>query len=546
MGNTSYRRVRKDYWYTSAQIIDVGTAWAQSSRDRIFLYSNREVPNRTSLETSDAPPLYSLPKKMLLPLNKGKNHWAAIAITLNEGPDNAININISYTDSLNTKANLNQLDSSIRDEINRIEKVFRTKYSYKQLNIVSSVYPYSWQQAEGSSCGPYSLANAMRCLDGKGAQNNPGAQAIREQQLNMMTNQVAIKGCSTSNIIDTILLEWILEHARQSLAVTTAEQVESICNYYATKHQLKLSDVIACFHEEYCSGTMNPWFRPDRVNTRVRELIGEYAIKPAYSNALNVYNRFNNSKGRNYGNSASLRSDEWKSKFQSDEAIQRQVVSIREENLCRKIDDIRKILVHTGQDSGFILELMEQIVRAIQKVNEDEAKMLVKEVLSSESQKVDCELCQRLISEIIGARRYDRENNEKFVYLASAYQSLADAIKMLKEVEFTDLTLPEQVLEAHLTLLNGAIARNTASAIRQVSFVINDFFSMLLEYLSGGYWVAEITRIEHISKSFKDPEGNLSIAMLEQEQQSIATILSVRQILENDDLVDNNNRLMGA
>lgn len=69
---------------------------------------------------------------------------------------------------------------------------------------------------------------------------------------------------------------------------------------------------------------------------------------------------------------------------------------------------------------------------------------------------------------------------------------------------------------------------------------------MLLEYLSGGYWVAEITRIEHLSKSFKDTEGNLSIAMLEQEQQSIATILSVRQILENEDLVNNNDRLMGA
>lgn len=41
MPNTDARRVREDYWYTSAQIVDVGYAWQLESPERLFIFLQR-------------------------------------------------------------------------------------------------------------------------------------------------------------------------------------------------------------------------------------------------------------------------------------------------------------------------------------------------------------------------------------------------------------------------------------------------------------------------------------------------------------------------
>jgi hypothetical protein len=209
MANTDNRRVIENYWYTSAQIIAVGKAWAQGSPERVFRCSDREIPNRTDLDAENMPLLNELPKKILLPLNKANNHWTAIAINMDIGADEKVNVSISYTDSLNTETNFQAHGVAIRLEIARIENLFRELYGSSILNMKSSVYPHTWRQPDTSSCGPYALANAARCLDGKGREANLGRKTIREHQLNMMTQNIDFSACSTNNAIDEILLDWI-------------------------------------------------------------------------------------------------------------------------------------------------------------------------------------------------------------------------------------------------------------------------------------------------------------------------------------------------
>jgi hypothetical protein len=226
MPHTDTRQVIPDYWYSSEQIIAVGQAWqAENPADRIFLYgtpgvfdgeqwrintyedlsgniqsARAETVYRTALELSNLPENTSFPKKILLPINESGNHWTAITLDI-QTVNNTIQVNLSYTNSSGQARTVDQLNPHIQAEIIRIQSILHAKYTNMPLTINNSIYAHTWRQPDGSSCGPYSLANAMRCLAGIGHQANPGRISIREAQLNRMPNGTAMNGCSTSTAI---------------------------------------------------------------------------------------------------------------------------------------------------------------------------------------------------------------------------------------------------------------------------------------------------------------------------------------------------------
>lgn len=531
MPNTYSRRVRENYWYTSAQITDVGSAWQQLSPARLFLYSDREYPNRTAFEVNDVPQRSALPKKILLPLNIGNNHWTAIAIDINHGANHRINVNIWYTDSLNTNRNFANHSPQIRQEISRIERLFREIYGSEQITMRSAVYPYTWTQPDGSSCGPYSLANGARCLDNRGPEDNPGRKRIREQQLDMMTQGTSINSCSTSNAVDEILLDWIIDRAQNddSLSVTTPDNVLGICAYYAHKHNRDLIEIIQIFHNEYCSGAVNPEFRPNQVNARVREIIGELGIPSThYAERATQQPSVPTTYDEDYSD---LSIEELIEIYHLNEPVKHVANLIAQENIAQKIDGIRKILSESLKNDVYALELMQQITLFMHRGHQKEAENLIKDALSHEQRKDNLDTCLRSISDIIGMRKFAQDNDEKFIYLASAYKSLADAMAQIKMV---DLETPQDLLEAHISLLQGAIDRNNASMLRQVCFAIKDFSSALLEFITGGVWQSEIKRIEVINQRFKDNQGNISTEQLQQEQRATETILNAKSSLERE------------
>ncbi|WP_115707212.1 Ulp1 family isopeptidase [Legionella sainthelensi] len=531
MPNTDARRVREDYWYTSAQIVDVGYAWQLESPERLFLYSSREDSDSTAFAAYHVPRWEDLPKKILLPLNLNGNHWTAIAIHITQGADHQVNVNLGYTDSLNADTNFANHSPLIRQEITRIEGIFRHAYGPGQLNMRAAVYPYTWTQPDGSSCGPYSLINGARCLDNRGQEANPGRKLIREQQLNMMTQASAIRSCSTCNAVDEILLDWIIDHAQngESLRVTTDDHILDICFYYAHKHHRDPHEIIQIFNNEYGSSSVNLSLSPNQVNVRIREIIGELGIQSTHYAQRTMQKNF--VPKRYEEDYSDLSIEELIEIYQLNEPVQHVAALIAQENISQKIDSIRKILSASIEDDVFVFELMQQITLQMYRGHQVEAENLINDILGNGQHMEHLGTCLSVISDIVGTRNYSQENDEKFIYLASAYKSLADGMSQAKTV---DLKTPKNILDAHVSLLQGAIDRNNASLLRQVCFAIKDFSSAFLEFITGGVWQSDIKRITVISERLKTTQGSISTDQLQQERSAIETILNAKASLEKE------------
>ena len=276
MPHTDVRSVKENYWYTSAQMLEVGMAWAMQSTDRLFIFSNDETFNITGLNINNVPSADQLPKKIMLPLNLGRGHWTAVTVNASIIQPENIHVHISFTDSLNRNIPIDKQNLRVQNELARISNLFREKYNVDNIIIDLTVYAHSWAQNDGCSCGPYSLANAARCLDGAGAEPNPGQRAIREQQLNLMTSWVAYSGCSTNRLIDEVLLNWIEQRRlfKAKIQLENDADVAEICKYNAEKFQKNYKDIEELFYEEYCPRG-NRKLRYVPVNIRINELLHE-------------------------------------------------------------------------------------------------------------------------------------------------------------------------------------------------------------------------------------------------------------------------------
>jgi hypothetical protein len=122
----------------------------------------------------------------------------------------------------------------------------------------------------------------------------------------------------------------------------------------------------------------------------------------------------------------------------------------------------------------------------------------------------------------------ERLHDEKIIHLAQAYRGLAQAITVIK-LNNIYLSTPEKVLAAHITLLEAAIYRDSASLIRQVCFAIQDFCSRLLEFVSFGYWEPNIKRIHTIRDQLSDTNGSMAPEALTVEKDAIQTLLDAKK-----------------
>jgi len=275
----------------------------------------------------------------------------------------------------------------------------------------------------------------MRCLAQKGPENNPGRIAIREKQLNMMSNPTAIKGCSTNNRIDEILTEWLFDQISKaaSINLSSAEEVEAICLYYADSHGTPYREIAQIFHDEYMK-SVNPYFRPIPVNTRVRELLLAYGINPA---KLSKYAKQEGTELTKTSSKTKSTIDEKKHtpKIKSIEPastdIERQVTqsikSIKKENIALQIDEIRKNLVIATKDETQAYALMASVVPSLYQRDLDGVEDFLLTHIDPAEYSDELANSLSLTSKIVGAREYSKDSDLKFINLASCYQVIAEA-----------------------------------------------------------------------------------------------------------------------
>ncbi len=291
-GTSSKRTVIQDYWYTNAHIEDLGTKWQNAATNRLFIPINRpgefaeERTYKTGLTQQNVNALRA-PCKIMLPLNKGGNHWTAITADVTIGANGRKIVKLSFTDSLGAERKYDQLPQEIKAEMDRIGNLFIGAAVTKQ------IYAHTWKQTDGSSCGPYSIANAVRCLDGKNAEPNPGREAIRRQQLDVMTNNTAIKSCSTNNTVDEAIRGWV-SHRRsknEPYAIDNEEEFMSMCQYFASSKNQDINDVITAFISENDNNTLS------YVQRRMGELIVSEKLLEGRAQVVTVRRRQSQTPG---------------------------------------------------------------------------------------------------------------------------------------------------------------------------------------------------------------------------------------------------------
>lgn len=260
-----------DYEYTTGQIESLGKKWqAESPRDRKFYTSDRI--NRASLPDDDIEELADggredFPKKVMMVVNKGGNHWVSIGLTVSKDAEGRVSFDMKYSDSLTEGGDL---PGFVNDLQTRIERVMSPRGG---ADIAKSAYVHRWRQADVVSCGPYSLENAARALDGKAVEPNPGRTSIRKKQLDMFdpsngTDFVLIKGCSRNNKIEAVINEWIVKRQEEGVDPKSLEpKVEDICAEYISAHpEQDLVSLKEVFKSEY--GTSSNYMKAIAMRPR--------------------------------------------------------------------------------------------------------------------------------------------------------------------------------------------------------------------------------------------------------------------------------------
>jgi hypothetical protein len=501
MPNTDNRRVDETYWYRSTQIEAIGSDWQTTppqdeEAQRHFIYfDHEEVGNKTALTAVNLPPWDGNPQKIMLPFNKGNSHWTAITIHIKSKQD----ILLSYTDSSNRNGHLKNHNQVTRDEITRIENILREAYPKQQdvpENITAQFYPHTWAQMDGSSCGPYSLENAFRCLAGIGGEDNPGRpnpgrRVLRDEQLNQMpAGSVAVRGASDNIKVDEVLTDWVHSKflSQQDRAITDQATVTAMITAYALKNREAEASILEAFNDGYNpTNNRGSTYWLGGINNRIKALFCQK--EPAL-------------------------------------LLEQQGIKRNKRNIAHTIDNLRQALFNAMDDEVAACRLAHEIIGSIHGNQQQEAIQKLPENFSE----TDVDKCKTQINKICKTlKKYNKTHahDEKVIYLAKAYQDLAVAKEQI-QLDTIKLSSFEKELKAHVTLLKGAISRDSASLIRQVCFAITDFCSRLLDFLSAGYWESNIKRINTIREKLSDDTGNVSTKQLNDEKEAIQTLLTCK------------------
>lgn len=485
---TDTRTVIQDFWYTDDQIESLGRYWQSKSPRRLFVSAsavhNQEyldaincnvtgvVPqsahNCTGLRQRHVDQIVSFPFYIMLPMNLNGYHWTSIAISISKpNANNQYEIKMVFSDSNGCSS----LKPVVNQEMDRIEKFFKVKFTEQNSVISREVYKHTWQQSDGCSCGPYSIINAQRCLAGIGHQKNPGQKAIRKFQLNRMDNAEAIRECSTNNEIDQILSHWIIERFSQEESFefdSSSLWFAKMTAYYASAKQVTPEVVTKIILNEYISEQRAHKF----LMKRMRELLGH---------------------------------DEHIREVVDPRQLQKQLKLFHSENVMVKMENIRKkIESSTGGNELVSYQLAADIIEHLSKMNLTEAVEILTGIIKNPE---ELNVCLLDICNASGSRRLEKDYLNKLKQLAKSYRKIHHAgAEILKAAQSIDpdrvhnIEIAKLLLEEQIKLLNKAIVRNDASLVGHVAYLISDFCSSIVQVLTLGWWEPDYRRIEAINK----------------------------------------------
>ena len=510
--HTDTRAVIEDYEYTTHQMENVGRFWEHQAVNRLFVSCGERI-KRTGLTLENIQNIKAHPYSIMLPINTGSSHWVSLAVKVTM-IDGKRHIKMSYSNSLGN----GNLPAFVQAEMNRIAELFLSTEHCQQNapDFTREVYPHLWRQNDGCSCGPYALKNAERCLDNKGKEANPGRKAIREEQLNMMIEPSAIRGCSTNNEIDAVLINWVYACLSQNKPydnIRESADVEEIILQFVRDTGADMLEIERKFRAEYSVMEGQAYFyRP--VIQRMRELIA---------------------------------TNELVHKIVEPSQLEAQRKLFREENVAQRMENIRKIIEQVTNSNLISYVEMANIVENVSKMNVAEAVAAVTRIVTEPKLLNACLLD---IANATGSRRLENEYSSKLASLAKSYRSIAKSRQTILDNAtltpdgasstspgITPKTIeqdaPTRVLDDHIVLLNAAIQRNDDSLMRQVAFMLVDFCSSIIEFLTYGYWEPNFKRIQEIKFRLANrndiPVDKLSNKDYELERDSIQRLLDARR-----------------
>lgn len=496
------RTVVQDYWYTTTHVEDLGEVWQRNGQEvgknNLFVSCGEEV-GRTGF---DAEHLDSIPEgeesKILLPLNKGGYHWTAITVKITYDDEGRRQVKIDFTDSLSRAKKFEELPEAIQEEMVRIGSFFEGSVNY-------GVYPHTWRQPDGSSCGPYSFANGVRCLDGVGAQLNPGREGVRAEQLDMMTNPTGIRSCSTNNQIDDILRDWVIKQISDGKSYSIANEAEfnKMCEGHAADIQADPKDVRQIFLDEYDPGATKPILRLYRVQQRLGELIASDATLIA---ALEDQDKFD------------------------EVAVMHE--KMRHNNCMEQIEIIRKQFATDKKFSSRTSYLVTaRIIEHLSKMNQEEA---LKEILELKDE-TKIAKCIEAVTNILSSRAMEEDYSKKLSALAEAYHDIYQAKTKLRDEErkhsanithleasadeitsINPITANQQTLDKTIRLLECGIRRNNANLVQSVGYFFKDCLAYITSAVTIGWWQPDKRLISRIAQTVGADKFNDELSRIEE------------------------------
>jgi hypothetical protein len=508
------RELKPEYLYTTAQINDVGAVWQRGSANRLFCPTEKIGEIGLTPELIPHGMLEHLPFEILCPINQGGNHWTsfAIQVTAHEG---RLQVHVGYSDSLSRGQTI---PAFLKPQLDNIRAIFTD--IDPGVEFKSEAYAHRWMQSDHSSCGPFSLANAWRFFQGSGASDNPGREVIREAQLLMMTTSIAITGCSTSNKLDEILMNWLLSGGNTK-QITADTIVEMICAY-ATSAGEEFADVDQFVRKELNMSTTDNYFTftiKARIGQLSKQFMQSQPPAPAQKPAL-TFKRWE--WEMELTRPTALEDDEPAPVIVSPDLGPLETSALEKDwDVYIPLSDLDETVYKTeGSQHPTIqspLNCIGHIREAIflLPIQSHDPKALLVNVLGKIYQGHESDAVT-LLAQSFGDQPLSEACTESILRLSEIkeeWRELGEVCTQLHEVseilhqstfKITHHDVSQAAYEAHIQLLINALERQEAGRFKKILYVISDFCSKLLKFFSGGTWTPDYEKINAVKAQLKD------------------------------------------
>lgn len=521
------REIKPTYWYTTSQINDLGTRWASAQPFRTFC--STEVVGTIGLQSLNENLLNHLPHEIVCPINKGGNHWTSLAIQLSRNSQGHLVVNLGYADSLDSSS---ELPMYLEEEMLRLFMMFSKLDPHLEWR--PSVYKHRWQQNDGCSCGVYALENAFRFLANAGAQPNPGAQYLREKQLQQMSMPIAITGCSTSMKVDDMLRVWMQKG--EPIESLTSDALVSFLFEYADLMDEDVSVLTEFMKRELLHNldTPNINFLVHPLHVRIKELVPTYSGKTNHrvyrppfvpvQETSRVVSKANDTElappvrpkaldsiyteKANYPVSERTFVPAEKTIQAASRANHAEFILPADENEFDLYESVRHLqtmmeVFHTDVD-----QQEKRLIEILTHLYQGHVDLVVQAFTSFHK---DAPIPIKELALITSLAATSSQQNAEWKKMGEACDIIQSASELLeackKNIKTIDYESGKSMLDSHIKLLNFAIRRGDANIFWKVCYAINDAFSALLKFISFGLWTPAYEQIDVIKQKLMQQSG---------------------------------------